>query len=84
MKYEFTPKGVCSSKYIIDIDENNNINSLEVIGGCDGNLKGISNIVKGMNIDKVIDSFLNVECRSKGTSCPDQIARALLSIKQSQ
>ena len=84
MKYEYIPQGVCSRKYIIDIDENNNINSLEVIGGCNGNLKGISNIVRGMNIDDVIEDFLNVDCNGKGTSCPDQIARALLSIKQTQ
>ena len=84
MKYEYYPSGVCSRKYTIDIDENNNIVSLEVEGGCNGNLKGISRIVKGMNIDQVIDAFNGVDCKGRGTSCPDQISKALLAYKQNQ
>ncbi len=76
MKFEYAPKGVCSRQYTFDI-EDDRINSLEVIGGCQGNLKGISRIVVGMKIDDVIDAFEGVQCGMKGTSCPDQIAHAL-------
>ena len=81
MKYEYIPKGVCSRKMIFDI-EDNTIKSLQVEGGCNGNLKGISSIVIGMDIDKVINAFENIKCNMKNTSCPDQIARALKEYKQ--
>ena len=76
MKFEYIPSGVCSQHYTFDI-EDDKIRSLEVIGGCPGNLKGISRIVVGMNIDDVISAFEGVQCGSKGTSCPDQLAKAL-------
>lgn len=66
---------------IFDI-EDNTIKSLQVEGGCNGNLKGISSIVIGMDIDKVINAFENIKCNMKNTSCPDQIARALKEYKQ--
>lgn len=83
MIFEYQPVGVCSRKIILDIDDSNTINSLQVIGGCNGNLKGISSIVKGMNIDRVIEAFEGTECGYKKTSCPDQIAKALIAYKNS-
>ena len=83
MKFEYYPKGVCSRRYVIDI-EDDKIVSLEVEGGCQGNLRGISRIVQGMHVDDVIKAFEGVDCNFKGTSCPDQIARALKSYKESQ
>lgn len=80
MKFEYVPSGVCSRHYTFDID-NNVINSLKVEGGCQGNLAGISRIVVGMKVDDVIRAFEGVDCNHKGTSCPDQIARALKSYK---
>lgn len=80
MIFEYNPKGVCSQHYTFDI-ENNVIKSLEVIGGCQGNLRGISKIVVGMNIDDVIKAFEGTDCHYKGTSCPDQIAKALIKYK---
>lgn len=82
MIFEFQPKGVCSRKMIFDIADDNTINSLYVEGGCNGNLKGISSIVRGMDIDRVIEAFDGTLCGMKGTSCPDQIAKALLAYKQ--
>lgn len=82
MVFEYTPKGVCSQKFTLDISEDNTINSLSVIGGCNGNLKGISSIVRGMDVDKVIEAFDGIECGMKRTSCPDQIARALKAYKE--
>lgn len=83
MKFEYYPKCVCSTKYTIDIDENDCITSLDIENGCPGNTLGISRIVKGMNVDDVIKAFENVNCRGRGTSCPDQISKALKQYKLS-
>ena len=78
MRYEYRPEGVCSSQIIFDIDENTNtIIDLKVINGCNGNLKGISSLVKGMKIDDVISKLDGIKCGFRNTSCPDQISRAL-------
>lgn len=82
MVFEYDPKGVCSMHYTFDIDENDVIKSLRVIGGCQGNLSGISKIVVGMHIDQVIKAFEGTDCHGKGTSCPDQISRALKAYKE--
>lgn len=75
-KFEFTPKGVCSRKMIFEI-EGDTIQSLEVVGGCNGNLKGISSLVKGRKIQEVVDALDGIQCGMKQTSCPDQIAQGL-------
>ena len=82
MIFEYDPQGVCSRHYEFDIDDNNIINSLKVIGGCQGNLSGISKLVVGMNIDHVIRCFEGTDCHGKGTSCPDQISKALKEYKR--
>lgn len=79
MTYEFTPKGVCSRKMLIET-EDGVLTDLKVIGGCNGNLQGISALVKGMKIDEVIRRLDGINCNGKGTSCPDQLARALKEI----
>ncbi len=76
MRYEYIPKGVCSRKFVFEI-EDNIIKNLEVSGGCQGNLSGISKILRGMNINDVIKAFEGTTCGPKKTSCPDQIAVAL-------
>ena len=80
MKFEYVPRNVCSRHYTLDI-EDNKIRSLEVEGGCQGNLSGISRIVVGMDVDDVIKAFEGVDCHGRGTSCPDQISRALKAYK---
>lgn len=76
MTYEYIPRGVCSRKMVFDI-EDGVIKSLEVIGGCNGNLKGIGSLVVGMKLQDVIDRLEDITCGSKPTSCPAQIAEAL-------
>lgn len=76
MKYNFTPRGVCSRQ--IDIEtEGGKIVDVKFTGGCNGNLKGISALVKGMDIEEVISKLENIHCGMKDTSCPDQLAKAL-------
>ena len=84
MTYVYTPKGTCSRKFTFEIDENNIIKNVEIEGGCPGNLKGISRIIKDMHIDEVIEDFDGVLCGNKPTSCPDQIALALKAYKRNE
>ncbi|MDD3049128.1 MAG: TIGR03905 family TSCPD domain-containing protein [Bacilli bacterium] len=82
-KFTYRPQGTCSQlmEFVI---ENNKIVDVEIIGGCAGNLKGISNIIKNKTLSEVIEAFQGVPCGFKGTSCPDQIARALLEYQAQQ
>lgn len=80
MQYTYNPKGVCSRKMIIDV-ENNIIKNVKIIGGCAGNTQGVARLVQGMNVDEAIKRLKGILCGDKGTSCPDQLARALEEIK---
>lgn len=81
MEYRYKPSGVCSQEMIIEV-EKDIIKKVTIIGGCAGNTKGICALVQGMNIDEVIKRLKGTPCRDKGTSCPDQLAKALEEIKQ--
>ena len=83
MEYRYRPQGVCSTEIIIEVKDNI-IENLQVINGCNGNLKGISSLVKGMTLDEVISRLRGIKCGMKGTSCPDQIAIALEKIKRGE
>ena len=75
------PSGVCSREMTFKVD-NNIIKEFNVIGGCNGNLKGIKALIEGMNIDDVITKFSDIKCGIRNTSCPDQIATALKEYKE--
>lgn len=81
MEYRYKPSGVCSKEMIIELD-GNTIKKLTIVGGCDGNTKGISTLVVGMDIEHVIEKLKGITCGMKGTSCPDQLAKALMEIKE--
>lgn len=72
----YVPKGVCSKLMEIEI-EDGFIKDVRITGGCNGNLKGIMALVKGCKAEEVIEKLKGIECRDKGTSCPDQLACAL-------
>lgn len=76
MIYEYVPSGVCSRLIKLEV-ENGIIQSVQFIGGCNGNTKGISQLVKGMKVEDVINKLEGTTCGMKGTSCPDQLAQAL-------
>ena len=76
MKHTYTPKGVCSRKMVVDI-EDGKIVDLQIIGGCNGNLQGIASLVIGMDAEEVVDKLEGIDCGGRGTSCPDQLAKAL-------
>lgn len=79
MRYKYKTNRTCARQIIIDI-ENDIIRKVEFIGGCSGNAQGISSLVKGMKSNEVIDKLKNIDCAGRGTSCPDQLARALEDI----
>ena len=76
-KAVFYPQGVCSRQYEITLSDDNIIEDIVIIGGCDGNLQGIARLLKGQPANEVADKMLGVDCSGRGTSCPDQIAKAL-------
>ena len=76
MKFEYKTRGVCSQAMQFEI-EDNILKSVEVIGGCNGNLQGIASLVQGMDVDEVIRRLKGIRCGYKDTSCPDQLATAL-------
>lgn len=79
--YIYHTKGTCSRQIVLDIS-NNIIKDVKFIGGCSGNLQGISKLVIGEQIDNVISKLKGINCRN-GTSCPDQLAKALEEYKNS-
>ena len=79
--FTYKTRGTCSQLITFNIADNRIVN-VEITGGCDGNLTGISRIIKNMNIDEVIHAFQGVPCGNRGTSCPDQIAAALKLYKE--
>lgn len=79
--FEYEPKGVCSVKMIVDVDDDI-IQSVIIVGGCPGNSMGVSKLCVGRTLDEVIDVLSGIDCRGRGTSCPDQLAKALIQIKE--
>ena len=80
MEYTYEPKGVCSYEMVINID-GDTIKKVTIKGGCAGNTVGVSRLVEGMKIDEAIKRLKGIPCGMKGTSCPDQLARALEEIR---
>ncbi|MGL5615823.1 MAG: TIGR03905 family TSCPD domain-containing protein [Sarcina sp.] len=77
----YKTKGVCSREISFEVEEGI-LKEINFANGCDGNLQGISTLVKGMNIDDIIEKLKGIDCKGKGTSCPDQLAKALESYKE--
>jgi len=76
---EYKTRGVCSSLIHIDVQDNV-IAHVDFVGGCHGNLQGISQLVVGMDVDDAIHRLEGIKCDPKNTSCPDQLAQALKQI----
>ena len=72
----FSPRGVCAMKIDFDIDEGK-LHNVRFTGGCNGNLKAIGLLVEGKNAGEVADILRGNDCNMKGTSCADQLARAI-------
>ena len=76
----YKTSGVCSKKIDFEITEGK-LHNVSFTGGCHGNLQGIGRLVEGMEVDEVISRLEGIRCGFKNTSCPDQLAKALKSLK---
>ena len=76
----YTPRGVCSRHIDIDV-EDGIIRAVTFTGGCSGNTQGVASLATGMTVDSIIEKVQGIRCGFKATSCPDQLAQALLIYK---
>lgn len=74
--FNYSPSGVCSKEIHFDINDNK-IYNLNFVGGCPGNLMGLSKLIEGMEITEAIEKLKGIKCGNKDTSCPDQLSKAL-------
>ena len=79
---QYKTSGTCSTMIDLEVD-GDIIKSVAFTGGCKGNLKGICSLVRGMKVDDAIEKLQGIKCGFKNTSCPDQLAKALIQIKNS-
>lgn len=80
MKVCYKTQGTCSSLIEVEV-ENGIVTDIHFTGGCNGNLQGISSLVKGMAVDEIIARLEGICCGSRPTSCPDQLCKALRSLQ---
>ncbi len=78
--FTYSPKGTCSRQILFDVDSENKMHNVRFIGGCSGNLQGISRLVEGKDINEVETLLRGVRCKGN-TSCPDQLSKAIAEYK---
>ncbi len=81
MQFEYKTKGTCSQRILFEIKDGK-VKNVQFLGGCNGNLQGISKLVEGMDVDEVVNRIQGIHCGMKPTSCPDQLAKALKAAKE--
>lgn len=79
-KIKYKPTGVCSRSIDITVDDGM-ITDCVFTGGCSGNTQGLSALIKGMAVDEAISRLSGIKCGFRSTSCPDQLAKALIEYK---
>ena len=79
MKHTYKTRGTCSREITFEVNDGI-VTNVSFYGGCNGNLQGIAKLVEGMKIEDVIEKLEGINCNGKGTSCPDQLAKALLAV----
>ncbi|MBQ8459331.1 TIGR03905 family TSCPD domain-containing protein [bacterium] len=80
---QYQTHGTCCQMMQVALQDGKILDA-EFFGGCNGNLKGIKNLIKGMTVDEVIERLQGITCGPKSTSCPDQLAKCLIEYKQNQ
>jgi uncharacterized protein (TIGR03905 family) len=80
MKHTYVTQGTCSKEIVVDV-EDGVVRDVEFYGGCNGNLQGISSLVRGMKVDEVLSRLEGIRCGYRNTSCPDQLCKALREIQ---
>lgn len=77
--YTYKTNGVCSMAIDFDVD-NGIVKNIKFLGGCSGNTQGVAALADGMSVEEVIKRCEGIDCRGRGTSCPDQLAKALKKV----
>ena len=81
MVLDYQTRGTCSRSIHVEVNDDDVITNVSFVGGCNGNLKGISQLVVGMKRTDAIAKLKGITCGMKQTSCPDQLACALEKMK---
>ncbi len=74
---DYFTQGTCAKMIHVELDENNIIQNVQFLGGCNGNTQGIAALVKGQKAEDVIGRVKGISCNGRPTSCPDQLSLAL-------
>lgn len=77
MEYTYKTSGTCSREIRFELDGENRLHNIVFIGGCNGNLQGISKLAEGMKAEEFIGKCEGIKCGFKSTSCPDQLSKAI-------
>ena len=80
MRFEYKTQGVCSQKIEFEIN-GDIVDNIRYIGGCNGNTQGVAKLANGRKVDEVISLLSGIHCGPRPTSCPDQLAQALIQAK---
>lgn len=78
--FTYKTQGTCSSEIVFEVDDNNRLHNVKFVGGCKGNTQGVAKLCEGRDIDEVRTLLSGVICRN-GTSCPDQLSKAIEQYK---
>lgn len=81
MRFSFKPSGVCSAQIDFELD-NNIVKNVKFTRGCNGNTQGVAALCEGMDADEVVSRLKGINCGGRGTSCPDQLAKAIMMAKE--
>ena len=81
MTYKYKPQGICAVEIEVSV-ENGVVQDVHIMGGCDGNHKGLISLVKGMKVEDVVERLQGITCGRRSTSCPDQLSKALQACKE--
>ena len=76
-QFNYSPKGVCSMQISFELDDQDVVHNVRFMGGCPGNTVGIATLAEGQKAQDLIASLQGINCHGRGTSCPDQLAKAL-------
>ena len=83
MKYDYSPEKICPSTITVDMD-GDILKEVTFVGGCNGNLKALSSLVKGMHYKDIKEKLSGIHCGFKDTSCPDQLVKAIEEAMKNQ
>ena len=82
--YNYIPERVCSRAIQVELDADNRVKNVKFVGGCEGNLKAVGKLIKGMSVDEVAEVLEGNDCNGRGTSCADQMVKALRAAQEAK